>query len=123
MVPRPEVLSDDPFDRSPAGQAYWREAAAIEEWIEAGAPSPLELWLERDGVPSQPPAPQQPPDPNTRGLLSREEAAYYCGGVSLDTFDRHVRHNVKTRMVGARPFYSVESLRAFCASDAYKSLS
>jgi hypothetical protein len=34
-----------------------------------------------------------------RALISREEAAALCG-VSVDSFDRHVRSNVLTKRIG-----------------------
>ncbi len=45
----PEVVSSDPFDRSPEGRAYWKEEIAIQDWIDAGAPSPMAMWLELQG--------------------------------------------------------------------------
>lgn len=56
-------------------------------------------------------------DVGARQLVSREEAAALLS-VSVDTFDRHVRHKVKAKMVGNRPMYSVEELRAYAASGA-----
>jgi hypothetical protein len=49
-----EVVSPDPFDRSPAGVEYWQEEVAIQDWIEAGAPSPMAMWLELQGKPAPP---------------------------------------------------------------------
>lgn len=72
------------------------------------------------GVDARPLAPAAP-DVSGRVLVSREEAAQMIG-VSLDTFDRHVRTQVGARMIGDRPMFSVERLQAWAAS-APKSLS
>jgi hypothetical protein len=45
-----------------------------------------------------------------RVLISREEAARFCG-VSLNTFDRHVRPHVLTKMIGRRVLVEEGSVR------------
>jgi excisionase family DNA binding protein len=50
-------------------------------------------------------------------LLSREEAAALLG-VSPDTFDRHARHRIGARMVGNRPMFSADAVRAYSKTTA-----
>jgi hypothetical protein len=45
-------------------------------------------------------------------LISREEAAEICG-VSVDTFDRHVRAHVVTRRIGRRVLVDEQSVRSW----------
>jgi hypothetical protein len=102
---------------------------AIEDWIAAGAPDPMTMWqqLQRatDGPPTEPTQPtlETAPDVRKQGLASIEDARMFLGGISRDTFDRHVRRKVKLKRVGSRPYVEVESLVAFCKTDAFKSLS
>ena len=50
--------------------------------------------------------------PESKLLLSREDAAKWLG-VSPDAFDVHVRPRVGARMVGRRPMFAVDALRAY----------
>jgi hypothetical protein len=51
-LPEPVIESSDAFDRSTEGRAYWQEQAAVDGWIDAGAPSPMAMWLELTGRPT-----------------------------------------------------------------------
>ncbi len=124
MVPRREVVidSDDPSEHS-----YWAEALAIEDWIEAGAPDPMQMWQRLQAAtdapaPSAPGPLKTPADVRSQGLASIEDTCAFLGGISRDTFDRHVRRHVAVKHVGSRPYVVVDSMVAYCKSDAFKSL-
>lgn len=78
------------------------------------APPELTSWLE--GQKSKPPK-QEPFVIGERELVSRQEAADMLS-VSVDAFDKHVRHHVKAKKIGDRTMYSVEALKAYAASGA-----
>jgi hypothetical protein len=52
-----------------------------------------------------------------RGLLDRTAAADYLG-VSVDAFDQHVKPNVRTRMVGSKPMFTVAALDEYAEAGA-----
>lgn len=128
VPPFNKVHSDDPWDDTDAGRAYWSEAMAIEDWIEAGAPDPMTMWRQLEEATDAPsPGTDAPPlttAPNVReqGLANIEDARRFLGGMSRDTFERHVRRHVKVKHVGSRPYVQVDSLVAFCESNAFKAL-
>lgn len=127
VPPLRKVVSDDPFDRSPEGAAYWSEAVAIEDWIAAGAPNPAAMWDQLqaatdNGERTLAPKLKASADVRRQGLASIEDACTFLGGISRDTFDKRVRHRLRIKQVGSRPFVVVDSLVAFVETDAFKSL-
>jgi len=126
VPPLRKVVSDDPFDRSPEGAAYWAEEVAIEAWIAAGAPDPAAMWDQlqaaSDNGGRASPKLTTPANVGSQGLASIEDACFYLGGISRDTFDRHVRRHLRIKEVGSRPYIVTESMFAFVKKDAFKSL-
>ena len=51
-----------------------------------------------------------------RILISRDEAAALCG-VSLSTFDRHVRQALIAKRIGSRVLFDAEDVRAWASSS------
>lgn len=126
---RREVVidSDDPSDHSEASRAYWDEEVTIQNWIDAGAPDPLAMWEQLQAAtdkptPSTAPRLATPADVRAQGLASIEDACMFFGRISRDTFDRHVRRHVAVKHIGSRPYVVVDSMFAYCKSDAFKSL-
>ena len=54
---------------------------------------------------------------------SIEDTCMFLGGISRDTFDKHVRRRVRLKRIGSRPYVVVDSMLAFVETDAFKSLS
>jgi len=85
---------------------YWREEARIQEWIEAGAPTAMQMWEElqsRGDAPSVQPdgeanASATAPEVPTHAMLAvtRRQAGALLGGKSEDWIDQYVIPAVKT---------------------------
>lgn len=100
------------------------EEADTQEWIEAGAPSPMVMWRTLRDLPAAE-APGQEPPPLTEqsmALLPLDLVRHYLGGISPEAFDKHVRRQVSVRPIGSRIFVTAKSLRAYCEQGAYRSL-
>ncbi len=104
---------------------HLQEEHDIEAWIDAGAPDPLAMWrMIQELLPSADAPGEDPPhlSENTMALLPLDIVRHYLGGISDEAFNAHVRTKVKVKPIGSRRFVTTESLRAYVAAGAHRSL-
>lgn len=132
-VEQPERIELACATHEPGGEWYTLAelAAGPAGWLRtlersgSSPPHALVAWLSAQAAADETPAGANRSEPpavsDSTLLLSRTQAAKLLS-ISADSFDQHVRHKIKTVMIGDRPMFERADVLRFSQSGA-KSLS